>query len=128
MRNVSAGEDQASAKSEIARSEWRQNEVATVWCCSILRAVLWYKSATQHIHDAKAKLMPHRNRVELLSVAYRLGEGSTETMLQLWQTESELQREVEHVQIERLQQFVPLQSLVLPLSEVRSIPIIHSQK
>jgi hypothetical protein len=128
VRNVAGGGDRAAAKLEIARLELRRNEVATELRHTILQALLWYESAERHIHDAQAKWMTHRNRVELLSIAYRLGEGSTETMLQLWQTETELQREVENAQLACQQRFVLLQSLVIPSSTSKPIPISQSHK
>lgn len=123
MRNVAGGGDRAAAKLEIARLELRRNEVETELRRSILQAMLLYESAERHVQDAEAKLLTHRNRLTLLQIAYRLGEGSTETMLQLWQTETELERAVENAQLAHQQRFVQLQSLVIPSFTSKPIPI-----
>jgi hypothetical protein len=47
-------------------------------------------------------------------IAYRLGEGSAETMLQLWQQEMELQGEVEQARATCHQQRAQLQGIVFP--------------
>lgn len=114
VRNVAGGGDRAAAKLEIARLELRRSELETELRAAILRAVLAYETTQRQGQDAETKLTTHRNRLALVHIAYRLGEGSTETMLQLWQTETELERAVENAQIERQQRFVQLQSLVAP--------------
>ncbi|MBL8206918.1 MAG: hypothetical protein JNM09_21985 [Blastocatellia bacterium] len=113
-RNVAGGGDRAAAKLEIARLELRRSEAETNLRHSILQAVLLYEAAEQNVHGATAKLTTHRNRLAFLTVAYRLGEGSTETMLQLWQTETELEQAVENAQLESRQRLLQLQLLVAP--------------
>ncbi len=115
-RNIAGGGDRAAAKLELARLELRQAELATQRRESIVRAVLDYETAQRQWTSAETKLATHQARLHLLAIAYRLGEGSTETMLPLWQTETELQGEVERTKIDCRQRLTQLQAIVVPFA------------
>jgi hypothetical protein len=113
-RNFAGGGDRAEAKLEIARLEVRRSETETELRQAIVNAIIAIESAQRQEQEADSKLRTHRNRLQLLTAAYRLGEGSTETMLQLWQTEAELQLESEKARLSLSQFLRQLQSLVFP--------------
>jgi hypothetical protein len=80
------------------------------------RAVLEYETAQQQLTRAETKLAVHQARLQFITLGYRLGEGNMETMLQWWQTETELQQEVEQAKVACHQRLTSLQTLVVPSS------------
>jgi hypothetical protein len=113
-RNVAGGGDRAAARLELARLALRQAELAAQLRDTVTRMVLAYETAQRQLTKAEVKLMAHQTRLAWLTISYRLGEGSTETMLQLWQQETELQGEVEQARATCHQQRAQLQGLVFP--------------
>jgi inner membrane protein len=113
-RNVVGGGERAALQLELARLELRRAELATNLRQTITQKLLEYEAAEQECRRAEARLTTHQTRLALLPLAYRLGEGSTEVMLQLWQTQSELQYEVAAAQTLLRQRQTQLHSLVFP--------------
>ncbi len=120
-RNLAGGGDRAAAKLELARLALRQAELETQLCESIARAVLDYETAQQQLTSAETKLATQQARLQFITLGYRLGEGNTETMLQWWQTETELQQEVEHAKVACHQRLTYLQTLVVHHPKLKTI-------
>jgi hypothetical protein len=119
-RNIAGGGDRAALKLEIARLELRCAEVETHLRQTITHSVLAYETAQRQALTSSAKLATHQTRLALFTVAYRLGEGSTAAMLQLWQAESDLQHEIATAQTLLLQRQTQLQALVFPPAPSRN--------
>jgi hypothetical protein len=113
-RNLAGGGDRAAAQLELSRLELRQAELESQLRQTITHAALEVETAEQQARDAERKLATQQVRVALYALAYRFGEGSTETMLQLWQRETELQQEVENAHLACRQHRLQLESLVSP--------------
>lgn len=94
-RNIAGGGDRAAAKLELARLLARRAELATNVRQTVLQAVLEYERAQQQLRAAQTSRATHSLQLRFAEIRYRLGEGSTEAMLQLWQMESELHFTVE---------------------------------
>lgn len=114
-RNVVGGGDHAALQLELSRLELRQAELESHLYQAVAQAVQAYEAAQQQCTAAEGKLATHQARLAFLTIAYRLGEGSTDAMLQFWQTETELQHEVERARLHRTQCQRQLQALVFPL-------------
>ena len=127
-RNLAGGGDRAAAKLELSRLELRQAELTTQLRAAITAAVLASETAQRQLTRAETKLAAQQARLQLLTMGYRLGEGSTETMLQLWQTETELQGEVEQAKAECRHRLLQLQSFVVPFASQGIAPSNQSQK
>ena len=110
-RNVAGGGDRAQLKLEIARLELRQAELETALREAVTQAVLADETAQRQLATKNSSLATHRMRLQFIALAYRWGEGSTETMLQLWQTETDLQAEVENASVACRQRLTQLQAL-----------------
>jgi hypothetical protein len=114
-RNVAGGGERAAAQLELARLELRRTELAAQVREAVARAVFAEETAQRAWTQAQSRLTAHQTRLAWLAIAYRLGEGSTETMLQLWQQESELQAEVEQARALCHQRRTQLQAIIFPL-------------
>jgi Outer membrane efflux protein len=90
-RNLAGGGDRAAAKLELARRTAQRAELETNLRHSVVQAVLEYERAQQQLHAAQTSLATHAMQLRFAEISYRLGEGSTETMLQNWQRYEELQ-------------------------------------
>jgi hypothetical protein len=113
-RNVAGGGERAAAQLELARLELRRTELAAQVREAVARAVFAEETAQRAWTQAQSRLTAHQTRLAWLTISYRLGEGSTETMLQLWQQETELQAEVEQARVLCHQRRTQLQGIVFP--------------
>ena len=52
------------------------------------------QAAARRLELARARLEAHRTQVEIISFGYRLGQGSTEEMIKLWQAGEELRGQI----------------------------------
>jgi multidrug resistance efflux pump len=93
-RNIAGGRDRAALKLEIARLELRRAELATALRQAVTQAMLACEKAVAQHALAQGRLATHQTRVQLVEAAYRLGEGSTEAMWQLWLTREEWQAQL----------------------------------
>jgi hypothetical protein len=114
IRNLVGGGERAAAKLEIARLEWRQAEQISQIHNQITQAVFAYEVSQQQLAATKDRLTAHQTRLQFSIIEYRLGGVGTETMLQLWQTETELQRDIEQARSLCHQRLILLQLLLIP--------------
>lgn len=112
-RNVAGGGERAAAQLELARLELRQAELATQLRDAVSRAVFAYETARQELTQTQTRLTAHQTRLAWLIISYRLGEGSTEMMLQFWQQGRELQAAFEQARLTCQQRRVQLEGIVL---------------
>lgn len=127
-RNVAGGGERAAAQLELARLELRRTEVVSELREAVTRAVFAYETAQRELTLAQSRLTVHQTRLAWLTIAYRLGEGNTETMLQLWQQETELQAALQQARTLCAQRRTQLQGIVWP-APLTIIPTIKlSQK
>jgi hypothetical protein len=94
LRNVIGGGDRAALKLEIARLEQRRSAVEDALRQSVSAALTDLEAARQRREQAVIKLRSHESREQLMLIGYRLGEGLTEQLLQLYQRRDELRAEI----------------------------------
>lgn len=94
LRNVIGGGDRAVLKLEIARLEQRRSAVEDSLRQSVAATLVDLDAARQRREQAIARLRGHEAREQLMLIGYRLGEGSTEQLLQLYQRRDELRAEI----------------------------------
>jgi AraC-like DNA-binding protein len=115
-RNIAGGGDRAALQLDIANLARRRAEVETNLRQAITQAVSDYEAAERRVRLAQAKLAAHEAKLKFLEVAYRLGEGETETMLTRWQQREELQAQIITAETETITQQRKLEALVNPAS------------
>lgn len=93
-RNLAGGGDMAAARLEIARLEARRAEVEAGLRLAVAQGVAEVQAAARRLELARARLEAHRTQVEIISFGYRLGQGSTEEMIKLWQAGEELRGQI----------------------------------
>lgn len=81
----------------------RKAEVMVTLRDRIIELVLDYEAAERQRSLIESRITTHQQRVAVLEISYRLGEGSTETMLPLWQRTEELQAQLAEVAVKREQ-------------------------
>jgi multidrug resistance efflux pump len=113
-RNIAGGGDRAALKLEIARLELRHAELTKSLCQAVTQAMLAHEKAFAQHALAQDRLATHQARVQLVEVAYRLGEGSTEAMWQLWLTQEELQAQLAAAEQQTRQAKDDLTRLIFP--------------
>jgi hypothetical protein len=94
LRNVIGGGDRAALKLEIARLEQRRSAVEDALRQSVAVALVDLDAVRRRKEQAIARLRSHEAREQLMLIGYRLGEGSTEQLLQLYQRRDELRAEI----------------------------------
>ena len=94
LRNAIGGGDRAVLKLEIARLEQRRSAVEDTLRQSVATALVDLDAARQRKDQAIARLRSHETRKQVMLIGYRLGEGSTEQFLQLYQRRDELRTEI----------------------------------
>ena len=72
------GGDRAALKLEIAQLEQRRSAIEDRLRQSVAVALVDLDAAHQRREQAIARLRSHKAREQLMLIAYRLGEGSTE--------------------------------------------------
>jgi hypothetical protein len=113
-RNIAGGGDRAAAKLDIAQLERRRAEVEAGLRLAVFQSVMDLEAAGRRLRLARARLEAHQTRLTLLLVGYRLGDGSTEEMVQMWQAGEELRGQVAMVESEIARELLRLQALVHP--------------
>ncbi|MDB9529936.1 hypothetical protein PN498_28375 [Oscillatoria sp. CS-180] len=96
----------------------RREEVAESLGREVIDGVLAYEAQTRRLENLRGQLETQLQRQAVMEMAYRTGQGSTATMLSLWQQTEDLRAVIEEVEIERSQgvralevvcQFTPLE-------------------
>jgi hypothetical protein len=118
VRNIAGGGDRAAAKLELARLTARRAELETTLRQTVLQAVLEYERAQQQLRTAQTSLATHSLQLRFAEISYRLGEGSTEAMLQHWQRHEELQTQVASAALQVKRTFTTLEQLLCAPSRV----------
>jgi hypothetical protein len=93
IRNVIGGGDRAAVKLEISRLEQRRASLEDALRQSVAGALADLDSARRRHDDTGLRLRNHEARRQFMLIGYRLGEGSTEQLLQIWQQEDALRSE-----------------------------------
>ena len=81
----------------------RREEVAESLAREVVDGVLEYEALGRRLELLESQLETQLQRQAVMEVAYRTGQGSTGTMLSVWQRTEELQAQIEEVGIEREQ-------------------------
>lgn len=89
-RNVAGGGDVAALKLEISQLMRRRAEIEATLRLSITQSLAELDAATRKTQLAHSRLAGHQARTQMVSVSYKLGDGSTEEMLQMWQVGEDL--------------------------------------
>ena len=113
-RNIAGGGDRAALKLEIARLELRRAELETNLRQAVALAIADNEAIRHQQRVLQAKRAALRVRIQLAEVAYRLGNGNTEAMWQLWLTCDELQAQIVAAEAYRQQTRHKLLSLLFP--------------
>jgi hypothetical protein len=116
-RNLAGGGDRAAMKLEVAQLERRRAEVEAGVRLAVAQSVAELEAAGDRLAISRARSDEHRLRLRLLTVGYRLGDGSTEEMIRLWQTGEELRGQVRAAEAEQSRARLRLESLLHPLSD-----------
>ena len=116
-RNIAGGGDRAAMKLEVAQLERRRAEVEAGVRLAVAQSVAELEAAGHRLEISRARFDEHRLRLRLLAVGYRLGDGSTEEMIRLWQTGEELRGQVTAAEAEQSRARLRLESLLHPLSD-----------
>jgi hypothetical protein len=115
-RNLAGGGDRAAMKLEVAQLERRRAEVEAGVRLAVAQSVAELEAAGDRLAISRARSDEHRLRLRLLTVGYRLGDGSTEEMIRLWQTGEELRGQVTAAEAEQSRARLRLESLLHPLT------------
>lgn len=81
----------------------RREEVAESLAREVIDGVLEYEALGRRLALLESQLETQRQRQAVMEVSYRTGQGSTATMLSVWQRTEDLQAQIEEVGIEREQ-------------------------
>ncbi|MBX3279706.1 MAG: hypothetical protein KF868_17010 [Acidobacteria bacterium] len=114
IRNVVGGGDRAAVKLEIARLEQRRASLEDALRQSVAGALADLDSARRRHEDARVRLRNHEARRQFMLIGYRLGEGSTEHLLQIWQREDVLRTETVTTTALLDQGLLKLRALLVP--------------
>ena len=79
----------------------RREEVAEGLAREVIGLVLDYEQLTRQLQSLEGQLETQLQRQAVMEVAYRTGQGSTATMLDVWQRTEDLQAQIEEVEIEQ---------------------------
>jgi hypothetical protein len=93
-RNLAGGGDRAAARLAIAELERRRAEVEAGLRLAVAERVAELEAAARRLGLAREREAAHQSRLSLSAVGYRIGEGSTEEMMVLWQTREEMRGRV----------------------------------
>ena len=115
-RNLAGGGDRAAARLEIAELERRRAEVEAGLRLSVAERVAELEAARRRLSLAHEREAAHGSRLPLSAVGYRMGEGSTEEMMALWQTREEMRWRVAEAATDLAQQWARLRALVASLA------------
>ena len=77
----------------------RREEVAESLGQEVIDLVLDYEAQTRRLENLQGQLETQLQRQALMEVAYRTGQGSTTTMLSMWQRTDDLKARLEEVEI-----------------------------
>ncbi|NJP09650.1 MAG: hypothetical protein HC866_09320 [Leptolyngbyaceae cyanobacterium RU_5_1] len=69
----------------------RRAEVMVNHRDDVIDLVLGYEKAERQRSLIQSRILTHRQRVQILEVSYRVGQGTTEGMMNLWQQGEELE-------------------------------------
>lgn len=94
LRSVIGGGDRAALKLEIARLEQRRAAAEDALRQSVATALVDLDAARRRKEQAITRLRDQEMREQLMLIGYRLGEGSTEQLLQLYQRRDEIRTEI----------------------------------
>jgi hypothetical protein len=98
----------------IAEFERRRAEVETNLRLAVAQGVADLEAAERRHQFARLRLEAHQSRTQLLAISYRLGDGSTEEMLGLWQAGEELRGQVVTAEADVAHELSRLRALVSP--------------
>ena len=125
-RNLAGGGDRAAARLEIAQMERRRAEVEAGLRLAVAERVAELEVVGRRLDLAREREAAHGSRLSLLAAGYRLGEGSTEGMMALWQTREEIRGRVAEAAADSARQWARLRALV-PVVKGRSCMSILEQ-
>jgi len=92
--NLAGGGDRAAARLEIAELERRRAEVEAGLRLAVAERIAELEAAVRQLSLARERGAAHGSRLSLSAVGFRMGEGSTEEMIALWQTREEMRGRV----------------------------------
>jgi outer membrane protein TolC len=113
-RNIAGGSDRAALKLDLAELARRQAEVEVTLRFNVAQTVADYETAERRRILAESRLSAHTARLRILEAGYRLGDGSTQEMLQLWATGEELKVQIMLAEADATKELRRLRSLVMP--------------
>ena len=111
-RNLAGGGDRAAARLEIAELERRRAEVEAGLRLAVAERVAKLEAAGRRLALAREREAAHGSRLSLSAVGYRMGEGSTEEMMALWQTREEMRGRVAEAAADSARQWARLRALL----------------
>lgn len=105
----------ASLELEAANLIRRRAAVAEGLAGDVVGLVLKYEKLGREVALAQSQLEAHRMRTAVMEAAYRSGQGSTTSMLSVWQRTETLAARVQEKQILQLQIQQELGTIVKPI-------------
>jgi hypothetical protein len=111
-RNIAGGGDRAAARLEIAELERRRAEVEAGLRLAVAERVAELEAAGRRLALAREREAAHESRLSLSAVGYRMGEGSTEEMMALWQARDEMRGRVAEAAADVARQWARLRALL----------------
>jgi hypothetical protein len=83
--------DVAAIEVEAANLVRRREEVATALARELIDQVLQYEQMGRQLELLDSQIVTQRQRQAVMEVGYRMGEGTTGTMLTVWQQTEDLE-------------------------------------
>lgn len=126
VQNILGGGDVGRDRLRVAEIEVeaanlirRREEVATAIAREVVDQVLQYEQMGRQLELLDSQLVTQRNRQAVMEVGYRLGEGTTGTMLTVWQRTEDLEARRAEMLIEQGRVVVELEQLIGMSDETR---------